>query len=238
MKPERGQIIVTERVEPFLNYPLSTLRQTDEGTVLIGDSREDGTDPAGMTMEINGVMASRAVKIFPRLASLNVVRTWRAIRVMPQDGFPIYDQSTTHPGAFLVTCHSGVTLAAGHALNLAPMIAGDIWTRRASVHSVPGGSMLKRLSEAVEARVTIRVDGNDVTAAAGDTVAAALLAAGVTAFRKAPVGGADRAPYCMMGVCFDCLVTIDGVGNRQACLVPVRDGMEITTGLGKRSVSA
>lgn len=98
--------------------------------------------------------------------------------------------------------------------------------------------MLKRLSEAVEARVTIRVDGNDVTAAAGDTVAAALLAAGVTAFRKAPVGGADRAPYCMMGVCFDCLVTIDGVGNRQACLVPVRDGMEITTGLGKRSVSA
>lgn len=123
MKPERGQIIVTERVEPFLHHPLSTLRQTDEGTVMIGDSKEEGTDPAGMTLPINGVMASRAVRIFPRLASLNVVRTWRAIRVMPQDGFPIYDQSTTHPGAFLVTCHSGVTLAAGHALNLAPMIA-------------------------------------------------------------------------------------------------------------------
>lgn len=123
MMPERGQIIVTERVEPFLRYPLSTLRQTDEGTVMIGDSKEEGTDPAGMTLPINGVMASRAVRIFPRLASLNVVRTWRAIRVMPQDGFPIYDQSTTHPGAFLVTCHSGVTLAAGHALSLAPMIA-------------------------------------------------------------------------------------------------------------------
>jgi hydrogen cyanide synthase HcnC len=51
------------------------------------------------------------------------VRSWRAIRVMPADGFPIYDQSTSHPGAFLVTCHSGVTLAAAHALQLAPMIA-------------------------------------------------------------------------------------------------------------------
>ncbi len=98
--------------------------------------------------------------------------------------------------------------------------------------------MLKRLSEAVPAPVTIRVDGQAVTAAAGDTVAAALLAVGVGSFRKAPVGGGARAPYCMMGVCFDCLVTVDGVGNRQACLMPVRDGMEITTGHGKRSVSA
>jgi len=97
--------------------------------------------------------------------------------------------------------------------------------------------MLKRLSEALPAAVTIRVDGQSVKAAAGDTVAAALLAAGVGQFRTAPVGGGARAPYCMMGVCFDCLVTIDGVGNRQACLVPVREGMDITTGHGKRSVS-
>ena len=98
--------------------------------------------------------------------------------------------------------------------------------------------MLKRLNEAVASPVTIRVDGRDVRAAATDTVAAALLAAGIGACRAAPVGGGARAPYCMMGVCFDCLVTIDGVGNRQACLVPVREGMEITTGHGKRSVSA
>jgi glycine/D-amino acid oxidase-like deaminating enzyme len=123
MRPERGQIVVTERLAPFLHHPLSTLRQTDEGTVLIGDSREDGADPAGTNGAITTVMAERAVRIFPRLAGVNVVRTWRAIRVMPQDGFPIYDQSTSHPGAFLVTCHSGVTLAAAHALHLAPMIA-------------------------------------------------------------------------------------------------------------------
>lgn len=123
MKPERGQIIVTERIQPFLRHPLTTLRQTDEGTVMIGDSREEGTDPAGNNTAINAVMAQRAVRMFPKLARLNVVRTWRAIRVMPQDGFPIYDQSDTHPGAFLVTCHSGVTLAAAHANLLAPMIA-------------------------------------------------------------------------------------------------------------------
>ena len=86
-------------------------------------SREDGTDPADMNLQINSVMASRAVRMFPVLGSLNIVRTWRAIRVMPADGFPIYDQSPSHPGAFLVTCHSGVTLAAIHALALAPMIA-------------------------------------------------------------------------------------------------------------------
>jgi glycine/D-amino acid oxidase-like deaminating enzyme len=123
MKPERGQIVVTERVRPFLRHPLSTIRQTDEGSVMIGDSREEGIDPAAMNMPINTVMAHRAVRIFPLLAQVNIVRTWRAIRVMPADGFPIYEESDTHPGAFLTTCHSGVTLAAAHALLLAPMIA-------------------------------------------------------------------------------------------------------------------
>jgi len=122
MKPERGQIVVTERVKPFLKYPVVTIRQTDEGTVMLGDSKEEGTDPAGLNLEISSVIASRAVRTFPLLGKLNVVRSWRGIRVMPADGFPIYEQSETHPGAFVVTCHSGVTLAAGHALTLAPMI--------------------------------------------------------------------------------------------------------------------
>ena len=60
---------------------------------------------------------------FPFLGALNVVRTWAALRVMSPDGFPIYQQSESAPGAFLVTCHSGVTLAAVHALVLPPLIA-------------------------------------------------------------------------------------------------------------------
>lgn len=82
--------------------------------------------------------------------------------------------------------------------------------------------------------VVISVDGARVTAQAGDTVAAALLAAGLSPTRTTPVSGAPRAPYCMMGVCFECLVTVDDVGNRQGCLIPVRDGMRVETQKGKR----
>jgi sarcosine oxidase subunit alpha len=95
--------------------------------------------------------------------------------------------------------------------------------------------MFKRLAEA-RSSVTITVDGKPVTARSGDTVAAALLANGVEHCRTTPVSGAPRAPYCMMGVCFECLVTIDGVGNRQACLVPVREGMRVELQRGKREL--
>ena len=123
MKPERGQIVVTERLRPFLNHPVTTLRQTDEGTVMIGNSKEESIDPSGLTLGVSATEAERAVRQFPLLANVNVVRTWSAIRVMTRDGFPIYDESESHPGAFTVCCHSGVTLAANHALTIAPMIA-------------------------------------------------------------------------------------------------------------------
>jgi glycine/D-amino acid oxidase-like deaminating enzyme len=123
MKPERGQIVVTERLRPFLNHPVVTVRQTDEGTVMIGDSKEESTDPTGLTLGVSATEAERAIRMFPLLGNANVVRTWSAIRVMTQDGFPIYDESETHPGAFVLCCHSGVTLAANHALTVAPMIA-------------------------------------------------------------------------------------------------------------------
>ena len=126
MRPERGQIIVTERVQPFLKHPVVTVRQTNEGSIMIGDSKEDSTDDRGMSMNINATMADRAVRMFPRLANLNVVRTWSAIRVMTEDGFPIYEQSHTHPGAFVACCHSGVTLAAVHAMTLPSMIAEGV----------------------------------------------------------------------------------------------------------------
>ncbi len=79
----------------------------------------------------------------------------------------------------------------------------------------------------VPATVAIDVDGTPVAARAGDSVAAALLNAGIVPFRTTPVSGAPRTPLCMMGICFDCLVEIDGVANRQACMVAVRDGMRV-----------
>lgn len=95
--------------------------------------------------------------------------------------------------------------------------------------------MFRRLPDASGAQtVTVTIDGERHAARIGDTVAAVLLTSGVAATRVSPVSGAPRAPYCMMGVCFECLVTIDGVGNRQGCLIPVTDGMRIETQKARR----
>jgi glycine/D-amino acid oxidase-like deaminating enzyme len=119
VRPSKGQVIVTEKAAPFLHHPMVTVRQTDEGGVMIGDSQEDLDFDTVVTPPVISLMAQRAVRMFPLLAGLNVVRTWSALRVMSPDGFPIYDQSQSYPGAFVVTCHSGVTLAANHTLTLA-----------------------------------------------------------------------------------------------------------------------
>ncbi|MDQ2138051.1 FAD-dependent oxidoreductase [Alcaligenaceae bacterium B3P038] len=122
--PNQGQVLVGERVQPFLTHPTIYVRQTDEGTIQIGDSLEDmGLDDTTRT-EVLARIAQRAMVCFPQLSGLNVIRSWAALRVMSPDGYPIYDASTTHPGAFVATCHSGVTLAAAHAMRLAPWIAG------------------------------------------------------------------------------------------------------------------
>lgn len=97
--------------------------------------------------------------------------------------------------------------------------------------------MFQRLQfETRNATVTIMIDGKSVTAREGDTVAAAILAAGIDRFRMTPISGAPRAAYCMMGACFDCLVTINGVGNRQGCTVRVHEGMRIEVQHGKREI--
>lgn len=96
--------------------------------------------------------------------------------------------------------------------------------------------MFARLPDTVAGSISLTIDGKRVEARAGDSVAAALFAAGYEHCRTTPVSGAPRAPYCMMGVCFECLVTIDGIGNRQGCLVPVREGMRVELQRGKREV--
>jgi predicted molibdopterin-dependent oxidoreductase YjgC len=83
---------------------------------------------------------------------------------------------------------------------------------------------------------TILWDGREIPARTGESLAVALLAAGVAIFRETPVSGAARGPLCLMGACFDCLVTLDGQENVQACLVPVRAGMRSAPQRGARSL--
>ncbi len=60
----------------------------------------------------------------------------------------------------------------------------------------------------------------------GANLAAALLAAGIEGFRQTPFQGVARAPFCMMGICFDCLLEVDGVAQ-QSCMMEVRAGLKI-----------
>ncbi len=125
VEPNRGQLLICERVEPFLKYPSVQIRQVGEGAIQIGDSKENSGFDDGTTPNMIAQIARRAAKIYPLLAHLRTIRTWAALRVMSPDGFPIYQQSDTCPGAFIVTCHSGITLAAVHALVLARWIGGE-----------------------------------------------------------------------------------------------------------------
>ncbi len=133
--PNRGQIIVTEKVMPFLHHPVATIRQTDEGGVIIGESKEATMDHLRPRAEVTTVLADRATRMFPILGDLNVVRIWAAFRVITPDGFPIYEQSRLCPGAFAVSCHSGVTLAASHAFTVADHIARGVLPSALSLFS-------------------------------------------------------------------------------------------------------
>lgn len=133
----KGQILVTEKCAPFFPYTSTTLRQTDEGGVMIGDSQEADTSSIATDQDISSVLASRAVRTFPQLAAVNVLRSWSGFRVKTPDGLPIYECSSTHPGACLVMCHSGVTLAPNHAELVADAIVSRDTTLAGGLF--PGG---------------------------------------------------------------------------------------------------
>jgi len=80
-------------------------------------------------------------------------------------------------------------------------------------------------------QVHLRVDGREVAAHEGETIAAALLAAGVCAFRHSPKKHAPRGLYCGIGLCYECLVTVDGRPAVRACQIAVADGMLVETGV-------
>ncbi len=77
--------------------------------------------------------------------------------------------------------------------------------------------------------VRLMVDGRPIEARAGDSVATALLAAGYSSFGRNAATGAPNAAHCLIGSCFGCLCDIDGRPQSQACLVPVAEGMTVTT---------
>lgn len=118
VRPQRGQILITEKMPKLINRPSLIARQTDEGGIQIGATNEEVGLDDGVTRSGVAQLASKAVAAYPKLAKTQLIRSWGALRVLSPDGLPIYQESSTMPGAFLVTCHSGVTLASVHARKL------------------------------------------------------------------------------------------------------------------------
>jgi hypothetical protein len=96
--------------------------------------------------------------------------------------------------------------------------------------------MFRPRPDAPAATIAVEVEGQTVTVPQGASAAAAVLLAGLAAIRETAISGSGRAPYCMMGVCFDCLAEIDGVPNRQSCVVTARPGMRIRRQRGARTI--
>ena len=90
---------------------------------MIGATKEEVGADVSATIRASAWLARKTLEISPALARLQLVRHWSGLRIMSPDGNPVYAQSADFPGAFVTTCHSGVTLAAVHAARLAPHIA-------------------------------------------------------------------------------------------------------------------
>jgi glycine/D-amino acid oxidase-like deaminating enzyme len=122
VRPEKGEILVTERIRPCLPLPCNRVRQTAEGSFLIGASKEDaGFDVQTNTRVIQNI-SGRARKVFPVLGNFKIIRSWAALRVNTPDKMPIYEASEASPQVFAIALHSGVTLASLHAIKLSNWI--------------------------------------------------------------------------------------------------------------------
>ncbi|MCB2102203.1 MAG: FAD-binding oxidoreductase [Rhodobacterales bacterium] len=120
--PEQGQVLVTEKVAPVMPHPAMSVRQTDNGSFLLGASKKEVDLDTRTDLETLATIAASCIRLFPFLGRLRLQRAWGALRVMTPDGHPVYQQSESHPGLFSFACHSGVTLAACHALHVSKWV--------------------------------------------------------------------------------------------------------------------
>lgn len=126
IRPQRGQVMVTERVAPILPMPTNGIRQSDQGSFILGFTNEEVGYNTGVTVEGLQFVAKRTVEIFPDLARLRIVRTWGALRPLAPDGFPMYQESEDNPGGFVIASFSGVSLSPLHYNQLSQWVSQGI----------------------------------------------------------------------------------------------------------------
>ncbi|MFK7997868.1 MAG: NAD(P)/FAD-dependent oxidoreductase [Granulosicoccus sp.] len=115
IRPQQGQVLITEKLPFFLRYPSGTLRQVNEGGIQIGATKAEVGLNDNEDIPTIARLAKHATDVFPHLGKAQLVRSWAALRIMSPDGLPIYQRSPEFPHATFVTCHSGITLSAIHA---------------------------------------------------------------------------------------------------------------------------
>ena len=125
VRPQRGQVLITEKMPKMIHRPSLIARQVDEGGIQIGATNEEVGFNDDVTPEGLSSLAAQAIRAYPALAKAQLVRSWASLRVMSPDGLPIYQRSRTAPGAHLVTCHSGITLSAAHARRFPLWLEGE-----------------------------------------------------------------------------------------------------------------
>ena len=125
IRPQRGQVIVTERMPQMLNHPAAGIRQTPAGNFLLGASKEWAGHDESVTPEILKKLATKWVETIPQFKHVNMIRSWGALRPMMPDGAPVYQRIDGHPGAYVLTSHSGISLASINAGRIAKWVADD-----------------------------------------------------------------------------------------------------------------
>jgi len=115
VRPERGELLITEKISERLPFVSSTIRQVNEGGIQIGGTKDEVGLDDSESLSIMTKLAHHAVSVYPKLADVRINRAWSALRILSPDNYPVYAESHEHPGAYLVTCHSGVTLASVHS---------------------------------------------------------------------------------------------------------------------------
>jgi glycine/D-amino acid oxidase-like deaminating enzyme len=127
--PLRGQLLVTNRQPPLLPVPLLLVRQTGEGTFMIGVSIEQAGYDVRTTVKQMNQQAKKAIEAFPIMAEFKWVRSWAAIRVMTEDDSPVYDTIPGHDNIFVLVGHSAVSLASLHSSIIPRWIISDKKTK-------------------------------------------------------------------------------------------------------------
>lgn len=126
IKPQRGHIIVTEQLKPMLAHPAAGIRQTPAGNFLLGASKEWAGHDETVIPQMLKKISQKWVETIPLFKNVNMIRSWAALRPMMPDGGPVYQEIEESPGAYIMTSHSGISLASLNAGRIARWVAeGD-----------------------------------------------------------------------------------------------------------------